>query len=197
MSTQEAYAARLEAQMRAADARLDQMEAQARARDARAEMNEISGLRARRDQIRQQIATAKKEVGNDWQALRLRVDTNWSDFRREVATSHSRFIAWDAARERRFIAHLDEAEAALRESGAKDAEVGADARVEATEAQRELRAKAATARQSYDAWREKKKDEKLQRKLDEAELELEEASNRYAASVADVKQTGSGRKSST
>ncbi len=72
MDTQQAYAARLEAQMRAADARLDQMEAQARARDARAEMNEISGLRARRDKIRQQLATARKELRDDWEAVRRR-----------------------------------------------------------------------------------------------------------------------------
>ena len=196
MDTQQAYAARLEAQMRAADVRLDQMEAQARARDARAEMDEISGLRARRDKIRQQLATARKELRDDWEAVRRRVDTDWTEFRRSVAESHSRFTAWDDARERNFVAHLDEGEGALRESAARDAEVAADMRVELAGAQQELREKVAAARQSYDAWRERRKDEKLQRKLDDAELELEEASNRYAAAVEGMSQRGSGRKSS-
>jgi hypothetical protein len=188
MNTQEAYAASLEAQMRVADARLDQMEAQARAKHARAEMDEISGLRARRDQIRQQVEASRKELGDDWEALRRRVDANWGDFRRDVAERHSRFFAWDDARELVFIAHLDEAEAALRESAARDAEAAADAGAGLAEAQQELRDKAATARRDYDAWREQRKDQKLQQKLANAELELEEASNRYAAALEGASQ---------
>lgn len=186
MDTEKAYTARLEAQMRVADARLDQMEAQARARDARAQMDEISGLRARRDQIRQQLATARKELGDDWKAVRSRVDANWTDFRRSAAESHSRYTAWDEARERKFMAHLDEAEGALRESAGADAEVAADARVGLAGAQQELRDKAAAARRNYDAWRERRKDQKLQAKLDDSELELEEASDRYAAALEGV-----------
>jgi hypothetical protein len=196
MDTEEAYSARLEAQMRVADARLDQMEAQTRARDARAEMDEISGLRARRDQIRQQLATARRELRDDWKAVRGRVDTNWTEFRRSVAEFHSRFTAWDDARERNLIAHLDEAEDALLESAAGDAEAAADVRAGLAGAQQELRDKAAAARRNYDAWRERRKDEKLQEKLDDAELELEEASNRYAAALEGVSQRRSGLKSS-
>ena len=183
MDTQQAYDARLEAQMRVADARLDQMEARARARGARAEMDEISGLRARRDQIRQQVAAAKKQVGDDWQVLRGRVNANWADFRRDVTERHNKYTAWDDARERNFIAQLDQAEGALRESAARDAESAANVRVGLSEAEQELRDKAAAARRSYDAWRQKRKDEKLQARLDEAELELEEASNQYAAAM--------------
>ena len=40
MNQQEAYVGRIEAQMRAADARLDEMEASARAKNAQAEMND-------------------------------------------------------------------------------------------------------------------------------------------------------------
>jgi hypothetical protein len=184
MQTQAAYTALLEAQMRTADARLDEMEAAARARDARAEMNEISGLRARRDQIRQQLASAKKELGNDWEALRNRVDANWADLRRDVAERHNKYTAWDEARERKFVAHLDEAESALRESAGKDAESAANVRIDLGEARQELNEKAAAARQSYDAWRQRRNDEKLQRHLNDAELELDEASNRYAAAAA-------------
>lgn len=197
MDTQEAYGARLEAQMRAADARLDQMEAQARARSARAEMDEISGLRARRDQIRQQLAAARKELHDDWEEVRRRVDANWIAFRRDVTESHSRLTAWDTARERSFIAHLDEAESALRESAAQDAEVAADVRIGIADAQKELRDKAAAARRSFDAWRERRTDETQQRNLEEAELELEEASNRYGAALENVKRQRPGFRSSS
>ena len=107
MDTQEAYAARLQAQIRAADARLDEMEAEARAKNARADMNEISGLRERQNQIKQQLATAKTELQGDWSELRQRVDANWNDLRRDVAERHHKTTAWDDARERRFNAHLD------------------------------------------------------------------------------------------
>jgi hypothetical protein len=193
MGTQ-AYAARLDAQMRVADARLDQMEAQARARNARSEMDEVSGLRARRDKIQQQVATAKKELKGDWDAVRGRVDATWTDFRRDLATSHSKFTAWDDARERKFIAHLDEAEGALRESTAKDAESAANVRIGLAEAHQELQDKIAAARRSYDGWREQRKNEKRKAKLDDAELELEEASSRYAATLKDVSQPTASRR---
>ena len=148
MNTQEAYVARLEAQMRAADARLDEMDAAARAKRAQAEMNEISGLRARQDQVRQQMATAKTGLQDNWDEFRRRVDDNWTDLRRDVAERHSKMTAWDDARERRFVAQLDEAEGALRESVARGAARAANVRIGLGDAQQELREKAAAARQS-------------------------------------------------
>lgn len=183
MDMQEGYAARLEAQMRAADARIDQLEAQARARHAQAEMDEISGLRARRDQIRKQVANARQELRGDWEAVRSRVDHDWAGFRRDVENVHSRYTAWDAAREQRFNAHLDEARAALRESAARDAESAADVRIEITRAQQELRDKAEKARRSYDAWNQRRTDEQRQQALNDAELELDEAKFRYSAAL--------------
>jgi len=190
MASQQADSARLEAQMRAADARLDQMEAAARARNARGEMDEISGLRARRDRVREEVAEAREALRGNMDAARQRVDADWTDLRSRITDAHSRYSAWDAARERRFNAHLDEAEAALREQGAKDAEVGADIRGQIADARQELRDKAAAAHRSYDAWRERQTDRELQRELDYAELELEEASSRYAVAREAVSQRG-------
>jgi hypothetical protein len=188
MSMQEAYAARMDAQMRAADARLDQMEARARATNAKAEMDEVSGLRARRDKIQKQVAAAKKTARDDWESTRRRMDADWNDFRRDVADKHSQWVEWDDARERRLVAQLDEAEAALKASQAADLEVAADARVEINEAQQELRTSIAAAHESYDAWRSRKKAENLKRNLDDAEFELDQASNRYTAALADVRR---------
>jgi len=190
MDSQQANQDRLEAQMRAADARLNEMEAAARARNAQGEMNEISGLRARRDQVRQQLAAARKDMRDDADALRRRVDADWSDVRRDIANAHSRSTAWDNARERRFNAHLNEADAALRESQAKDAATAADVRAQLADAHRELQDKFAEARRNYDAWREQQTDQGRQRALDAAELELEEASNRYAAARESAEQPG-------
>jgi hypothetical protein len=188
MDMQKAYANRMDAQMRAADARLDEMEARARATNAKAEMDEISGLRARRDELRQQLASVKKAAQTEWEKARRRVDNNWTDFRRDVVDRHVRLVAWDDAREQRFVAHLDDAEASLRESAAMDREVAADVGVELTKAQQELRDSITEARGSYDAWRSQKKAENLQRKLDDAEFDLDEVSNRYAAALADVRR---------
>ena len=195
MATQDAYASRLQAQMRVTDARLDQMEAQARARNAKAEMDEISGLRARRDKLNQQVAATKKEFGNDWDKVRSKVGNSWAELRRDVSATHNRFTAWDTARERRFIAHMDEAEGALKESAAQDAKVAADVRIEASEAHKELSDKVGAAHQRYDAWRERQTDEARRTALDEAELELDEASNRYAAAVSDAAQHSTGQRS--
>jgi hypothetical protein len=196
METHQPDRDRLEAQMRAADARLDEMEAQARARQAKAEMDEISGLRARRDRVRQKVEQAKKEMKDDREVLRSEVSTEWADVRRGIANAHLKYTAWDDARERRFNAQLDQADAYVREQRAKDAEVGAGVKVQLVDAQRELQDKAAAARRSFDAWKAQKSDEKLQRNLEDAELELDEAFDRYEAAHQSVSQRGSGRTSS-
>ena len=121
MDTEKAYADRLQAQMRTADARLDEMEAAARARNARAEMDEISGLRAQRDRVRQHVTDARKKMSDDWQAIRREVDSEWTSLRRSIADAQNKYSAWDGAREQRFNAHLDQADAALRRSAAEDA----------------------------------------------------------------------------
>lgn len=194
MQNQDAYAARMDAQMRAADARLDQMEAQARARDARAEMDEISGLRVRRDKVRQQLDDVKREGRADLETARRQMEDSWTAFRSSMVESHRRYVAWDDARERQFNAHLDEIDGALAESAARDAEVAADARIDLAEARQELGDKAAAARQSYSAWRDRRQDQKLQNRLDEAELELDEASNRYMA-ARELASRGAGNRS--
>ncbi len=186
MDTEKAYGDQLKAQMRTADARLDEMEAAARARNARAEMDEISGLRAQRDRVRQHVTDARKKMSDDWQAIRREVDTEWTGVRRSIAQAHYKFTIWDSAREQRFNAHLDQADAALRRSAAEDAEVAADAKVQLAEARDELKVKASAAHKSYDAWREQRKDEKLMGKLADSELELDEAYARYTVALDDA-----------
>jgi len=190
MDTEKAYADRLQAQMRTADARLDEMEAAARARNAKAEMDEISGLRAQRDRVSKHVADARKKMRDDWEAVRREVDVEWTGFRRSVNDAHTKYTAWDSVREQRFNAHLDQADAALRRSAAQDAEVAADARVQLAEAGDELKSKADSARRSYKAWRERRADEKLAGKLGDSELELDEAYARYTTALESVEKRG-------
>lgn len=186
MDTEKAYGERLQAQMRTADARLDELEAAARARNARAEMDEISGLRAQRDRVREHLTDARKKASDDWHAVRVEVETEWTGLRRSIADAHNKFAAWDSAREQRLDAHLDQADAALRKSVAEDAEVVADANVQVAEARDELKAKTASAHRDFDAWRERRTDEKLLGKLGDSELELDEAYARYTVALENV-----------
>lgn len=190
MDTEKAYADRLQAQMRTADARLAEMEAAARARNARAEMDEISGLRAQRDRVSQHVADARKKMRDDWEAVRREVDAEWTGFRRSVNDAHTRYTAWDSAREQQFNAHLDQADAALRRSAAQDAEVAADVRVQVAEASDELKSKADAARRDYKAWRERRADEKLLGQLSDSELELDEAYARYTVALENAAKRG-------
>jgi hypothetical protein len=52
-----------------------------------------------------------------------------------------------------------------------------------SQAQQELRDKAKAARERFEAWRQNRRDEKLQKELNQSELELEEASNLYASEL--------------
>jgi hypothetical protein len=136
------------------------------------------------------VASAKEATRDTWDATRRRLDDSWSAFRRDVADRHSRAVAWDNEREVRLVAHLDEAEAALKRSEAADLAVAADARVEIANAQQDLRESIKNARGKYDAWRSRKKAEDLSRNLADAEFGLDEAANRYEAALADVRRNG-------
>jgi DNA repair exonuclease SbcCD ATPase subunit len=184
------YGDKLQAQMRAADARLDQLEAAARARRAQSEMDEISGLRAQRDRVQKRVAEARQQAQEDWRAVRQEVEPEVQNFRKAIADANDRYSAWDQAREKHFNARLDEADAALRRSTAQDAELAADTRDRIAEAREELKAKSDEARRNYASWRERRNDTAAVRSLNSAELELDEALDRYALAIRGVLRGG-------
>lgn len=177
---------RLDAELRVADARLDAMEAAARAHNAQPEIDEVSGLRAARDRIRQAIADAKVEFRGDRDAARRALDADWAKLRASLGVAHARYSDWDAVREKIFNAHLDEADAYLRESAAADRQVAVDARVDAARVRDDLRNRLDAARRSYAEWRERQRDAQAKRNLDDAEWALDEALARYDAALGDV-----------
>ncbi|MGH7470326.1 MAG: hypothetical protein ACRENP_20475 [Longimicrobiales bacterium] len=191
MSEDQAKRDEISAYIREADARLDYLEAQARAQDAGEEMKEIVHLRERRERLQQKLSDAGRSGRETWDELRRGVEGEWQDFRRAIDDVNRRYSLWDAARERRFSARLDEAQALLRQSTARDAEVLAAARGGLGSATQDLRRKADDARSAYDAWRDRRTDERLQQKLNDAELELVVAYERTVAASRDLERNRS------
>lgn len=186
MNPDQVYEQRLQAQLRAADARIDELDAAARARNARAEMDEISGLRAHRDRVRELLVNMRGVAQDDRDALRAQAQDDWMNLQRSLADVNARFGAWDDAREKRLNAHLDEADAVLRGASAREQEAAADMRAEIAASRDELKQKVSTARRNYDAWRQRRADKAAIRELSAADVELDAAIERYAWAVRDV-----------
>jgi hypothetical protein len=193
MDESQARRDQISAYIREADARLDYLEAQARVQDAREEMREIVNLRERRERWQQKLSDAGRSGREAWDELRRGVESEWQDFRRAIDDVNRRYSMWDAARERRFNARLDEAQALLRQSTARDAEVFAAARGSMGSAAQDLRRKTDDARAAYDAWRDRRTDERLQQRLSDAELELVVAYERIVAANRELDRQRAGR----
>jgi hypothetical protein len=186
MNTDQAYADRLQARLRAADARLDELEASARAQNAKADMEKIASLRVQRDRVRQRLDETRRTSPDDVGTIQGVIESDWRDFQRSLADAASA-AAWDRAREQRYNAHLDEVDAALRRSAAQDAEVAADARLQIAQATDTLKAKLLSARDKFAAWRERREDEAAIRSLNASEFALDEAFDDYALAVQRAK----------
>ena len=186
MNTDQAYELRLQAQLRAADARIDELDAAVRARHAQAEMDEISGLRAHRDRVRKLLDNMGQVAREDRDALRAQAHDDWMSLRRSLADAKAKYGAWDDAREKRFNAHLDEADAVLRRATARELEATADTRTEILASREALKAKVAEARRNYDDWRQRRADKAAIRELSAADADLDEAIERYAWAVRGV-----------
>jgi phage shock protein A len=106
-------AAKFAAEVKEADARLKVLQAQAEARKARADMDEISGLAAARERVKQDVANLKQKASTDYAAAKSAVEKEIKDLQADIQRVSDRYTAWDAAREREFNARLDEAEAQL------------------------------------------------------------------------------------
>jgi len=186
MNTDQVYEQRLQAQLRAADARIDELDAAARARNAQAEMDEISGLRAHRDRVRELLDNMGQVAREDRDALRAQAHDDWVSLQRSLADANAKYGAWNDAREKRFNAHLDEADAVLRRASAHAQEASADTRAEILASRDDLKAKVAEARRNYDAWRQQRADKAAIRELSAADADLDEAIERYAWAVRGV-----------
>ena len=188
MGKEDAKRDEMDAYIREADARLRYLEAQARAHEASEEMEEISDLRARRQRLQDRVSSIPERGREAWDDLRRGLEDEWREFRRAVDDVHSRYSDWDSARERRFNARLDEASALVAQWTAKAAQFSASTRGRISDASEDLKRKSDNARAAYNVWRDQRQDERLQRKLDDAELDLEAAYDRLERASREVEQ---------
>ena len=107
-------AAKFDAAVGEADARLKVLQAQAEARKARADMDEISGLTAAKERVKKDVADLKQKAAADYTATKRAVEQEIKELQVGIQRVSDRYTAWDAAREREFNAQMDEAEARLK-----------------------------------------------------------------------------------
>jgi hypothetical protein len=106
-------AAKFDAEVREADARLKVLQAQAEARKARGDMDEISGLAAAKERVKREVADLKQKAAADYAAAKSAVEKEIKDLQADIQRVNERYTAWDAVRERELNARLDEADAKL------------------------------------------------------------------------------------
>lgn len=171
-----------DAQVREADARLKVLKARAEAAKATADMDEISGLDTVKEQVKKDIAEAKKFAADDYAAtkkdfekVRKNVDRGLQDLQTRIDRFSERYSAWDDARERRFNARLDEADARMKVwKATADQQRTQDAR-DARNALATLEEKVALARARSAEARRERYDAKSQQALDDAARYFDQA----------------------
>jgi hypothetical protein len=182
-----------DAQIREADARLKVLKAQAEAKKAKADMDEISGLTTAKEQVKKDIAQAKKFAAEDYAATKKdfeqakkNADRGLKDLQAKIDLVSERYSAWDEARERRFNARLDEADAKMKIwKAAADKDRAQDAR-DAKAALATLEEKAALARVSAAEARREHYNAKSQQALEDAARYFDQA---YDAAVKRYENT--------
>jgi hypothetical protein len=182
MTTTDFNAEMYEAQVREADARLKALKAQAEAKQAKADMDEISGLTAAKEQVKQDIAAMKKFAAadvaatrKDFEQVKKNADRGLKDLQVKIDRASDRYSAWDDARERRFNARLDEADAKVKAWKATvDQQRVHDVR-ETRVALATLEEKAALARASAAEARREHYNAKSQQALDDAARYFDQA----------------------
>lgn len=167
--------AKFEAEVREADATLKVLQARAEARQARADMNEISGLAAAKDRVRQEVADLKQKASADFAAAKGAVEREIKDLQVDIQRVSDRYTAWDSAREREFNARLDEAEAQLGVWKAKADQKRAQQAMKRNDALATLEEKIALARARSAEAKHQKYTAKAQEALDDAARHFDQA----------------------
>jgi hypothetical protein len=171
-----------DAQVQEVDARLKILKAQAEAKKARADMDEISGLTVAKEQVKKDIAQAKKFAADDYAATKKdfeqakkNADRGLKDLQAKIDRIDERYSAWDEARTRLFNARLDEADANVKIWKATAAKDRAQDSRDAKAALATLEEQVALARASAAEARLEHYDAKSQQALQDAARHFDEA----------------------
>lgn len=176
-------AERLDAQLRAAVARVRELRSAAEERRAQDEMSEISGLDAFSEKARQRLAELKQNLSENFTETKRATEKAIDDLEVRIERVSERYAAWDAARERRFNARIDQAEAKLRQWKAQaqawEAERGMKRHDELAKLEENIeraRARAADVRRD---WHNRKAQEALHEAARHLDAAFEAAATRY------------------
>ena len=192
-NTQQTSLGAYDAQFHEVDERLKILKAQAEAKKAKADMDEISGLTVAREQVRRDIAQAKKfaaddyaQTKKDFEQAKQNADRGLKDLRARVDRVSQRYSAWDEARERHFNAKLDEADAKMKIWKIQVDKDRAQDKRDANAALATLEEKVAFARASAAEARREKYNAKSQLALEDAARYFDQA---YDAAVKRYENT--------
>jgi molybdopterin converting factor small subunit len=181
-----------DAQLREADASLKVLAAKAEARKAKADMDEISGLTAAKEQVRQDIDAFKKFAAADYaqtkkdaEQLQRKIDTRVQDLQARIERASDRYSAWDDARERRFNARLDAADAEVKFWKSKADQQRAQNAIDSHNALATLEEKIATARARAAEAKRERYSAKSQQALEDADRYFAQAYDAAAKRYAD------------
>jgi len=178
-------AERFEAQVKEAEGRLKLLKAQAEARDAGKDMDEISGLAAAKERVKQDVAAMKREASADYASAKHAIEESLASLQSDIARVSVRYAAWDAARERQFYARLDEADARIKVWKAQADRKRAEQGMKREDDLAKLEEKIALARAQAAEARREKYTAKAQAALEEAaqrfDQAYEAAAKRYGA----------------
>ena len=168
-------AAKFDAEVREADARLKVLQAQAEARTARADMDEISGLTAAKERVKKEVADLKQKAAADYATAKHAVEKEIKDLQADIERVNERYTAWDAVRERELNARLDEADAKLAVWNAKADQKRAQHAMNRNDDLATLEEKIALARARAAEAKREKYTAKAQQSLDDAVRHFREA----------------------
>src|SRR5688572_15153192 len=173
-------AAKFEAEVREADARLKALQAQAEAGKAKADMDEISGLAAAKERVKKNIADLKQQAAADYAATKREVEKEIKDLQADIQRVDERFTAWDSARERQLNARLDKADAQLEVWKAQAERKRADVAIKSHDDLAALEEKIALARAQAAAAKNEQYSAKARAALEESKRYFDQA---YDAAV--------------
>ncbi|MBI5547605.1 MAG: hypothetical protein HY901_27290 [Deltaproteobacteria bacterium] len=111
--TKELFAKQKEAEVREHEAKLRRLDAEARARKAQDAIEEVSGLRALHDRIKEQVNQFKSSAAARADQARSDIETSWDGFQRRFKEAQKKYWAIDDARLEKLNARLDQFDASV------------------------------------------------------------------------------------
>jgi len=141
-----AYEDLSDAQLREAEADLALFEAAARKSAAKADMEEVSGLRARKETFRMKLQELKRTAESDWERYKAGVEAEWKDLERGMEKLRARVDAMVAPHRELWSARQDAMDARIDRMVARADQFDAQARIRFQDDLAALRAKQTEAR---------------------------------------------------